>query len=457
MSFRNAINAGNKWPTGNSEKYYILTRDIVLEYQSNWVGVGTSSNSFIGVFLGNNQTISGSLSCSSYNCGIFGYTGSQGSDYAVIKDLVSSVNVSSSYDYVGGVVGNGNATDLINVRSSGTISGKSYVGGIAGCDVPAQTVKNCTSSSTITATGENVGGIVGYIAGYTIQNCSYSGTLTAKGGKAGGIVGFGESGGSIRNSHTSGSIKGSSSGNYYGGIIGDGVTGDMENCDSTSNISTGKTCGGLIGIGASYKVSTSYYNGTLNCSVNSGGVIGEAGNSVQVLSSGAFGNITGNTAGGLVGYIGKTTSAVTINNNFAVTALTGDVLGGLVGYSEATSNYGSNIDCNWVGSVFKSGTPKTAAVCYGEKSFNQNKPVFVYKPTYSSASNQNFVPSNSSSSTFSLSNNTPVINSTPMLNALSTACSDGNWKAHNCTISYGLAGSDTYTLPLPGITPSNCK
>ena len=455
LNFRNAINAGKQWPTGNSDKYYVLTRNIDLGTQSNWVGVGTSSYPFSGVFVGSNQTISGLLTCKANNCGIFGFTNTRGTEFVSIQDLRSSVTINSSYDYVGSIIGNGNYMTLYNCSSSGSITGKSYVGGIAGSVMPGQTVKDCSSSSTITATGENVGGIVGSIAGYSIQNCTYSGTLTANGGNAGGIVGSGHTGGSIINSLSSGSIKGSANGHNYGGLIGKAEVGDIQNSSSTSNVSNGKTCGGLVGSGSNnYTIRDSYYNGTVNCSEYVGGLIGEAGSDVKIYTSGAFGSIPGSSAGGLIGYIGSKTTDVTINNNFAVTTLSGKPKGGLIGKSEATSSTGSNIDCNWVGSTFKTESSNSGAVCTGNASFTKKKPVFVYEPTYNSASNKNLA---DEASVFTLSKKKPVVNGTDMLNGLKTNCSNGNWQSKSCALSVGLEGAGTYTLPMPGITPSNCK
>ncbi len=452
INFRNAINAGNVWPSDNTDKYYILTRNVALGTQSSWVGVGTSAKPFGGIFLGNDKTISGSLTCSADYCGVFGYIGAYPNS-TVLTDLRSSANVSSNYKFVGGIVGSSNYAGLVNLTSSGAVSGDATVGGIAGYNAPGN-ITGCTSSGSVTAKEGGAGGIVGSTAGCTVSNCSSSGTITAPKGTAGGIAGQ-LSGATVSNCHTSGDVSANKSG-YAGGIIGVVSSGGtIQNCYATGSISANGTSGGVAGQGSGLKVISSYHIGTVSAASYAGGLVGEMQSSSSIKQSGAFGYISGSTVGGIVGNIVKDATSVVINNSFAVVELNGGNMGGLIGYSNATSTSGSNIDCNWVGSIFNSSSPNKGAVSYGQKSFTQNGPVYVYKPTYSSASNKDYVASESS--TFTLTNKTPMVGNTAMLSALSASCSGGSWKNKSCEVNNGLSGKDTYTLPMPGITPSNCK
>ena len=453
LSFRDAINAGNVWPADNTTKTYTLTRSISLITQGTWTGVGTTTHPFVGTFVGNNNTLSGSLTCSSDNCGIFGYAGKDHLTTTSISDLRSSVTVDSSYKNVGGIVGYATYTTLTNLHSSGSISGSSNVGGIVGNYAPGN-ITNCSSSGKILASDKIAGGIVGSAAGHQIRDCISTGNVIAAYGEAGGIAGF-TNGGSINNSHTTGSTNGAGSSGTYGGIIGKAKDSSIGESYSTSSLSAAGICGGLAGSGNNLIITSSYFNGSINCGNSAGGLVGDALYRTDIQKSGALGNSSGNPAGGLSGYIAENTDNITINNSFAVTSLTGSSKGGLVGKSASKNTNGSTIDCNWVSATFNVTTQSCGAVCYGEKSFTQTKPVFVYKPTYTSAPNKNYVLNDSS--TFTLSNYIPVLPSTPMINGLNSNCSDGGWKAMKCSIKYGLADSGTYTLPMPGISPNNCN
>ena len=132
---------------------------------------------------------------------------------------------------VGGICGySENYYHTINMSNCGyigNINGASYIGGLAGYvkntyksgGIDSQT--NCFAIGSITATGDEVGGLIGYDEGYNsyycnnITNCYFSGSVSGKNYSAG-LVGY-KKYGTISNSYCSASVLG---GRYVGGLVG---------------------------------------------------------------------------------------------------------------------------------------------------------------------------------------------------------------------------------------------
>lgn len=85
---------------------------------------------FAGVFNGNNHTISGiNISIEGSNLGTFRYVSSQG---AVVRlNIIAHINPQGTENYVGGMAGT-NSGIIYSCTVNGTVSGKQYVGGVAG-------------------------------------------------------------------------------------------------------------------------------------------------------------------------------------------------------------------------------------------------------------------------------------------------------------------------------------
>lgn len=149
--------------TTDIEGYYKLNNNISLS--ETWTPIGNAttdvaSGRFVGTFDGNGYTISG-LSCtniSTHNFGLFRAIGSNG----VVRNLnLQNCNISGTGNYYGGIAAN-NFGMIENCHIlSGTITGNSYVGGIAGtCSITGNIILACSNASTVT--GDNtVGGIAG--------------------------------------------------------------------------------------------------------------------------------------------------------------------------------------------------------------------------------------------------------------------------------------------------------
>ena len=185
------------------------------------------NTAFVGGFVASNK---GSL----YACA---YSGT------VTSSTEIAIGSSTKFS-VGGIVGDGFGGSVENCTNSGTITGKSTVGGIAGGD---GSVENCTNSGTISgkstvggivgngfyvvncmneaviSADSSVGGIVG--VGYYVENCINSGTISGQ-YKVGGIVGYNRHNGTstgVKNCMNAGPVEGpvsSTKAHHVGGIAG---------------------------------------------------------------------------------------------------------------------------------------------------------------------------------------------------------------------------------------------
>ena len=215
-----------------------------------WESIGTSTNTFLGVYDGGNYTIS-NLKATGSDKGLFGYVGDPG--------------------------GNSSGAVIMNVRLSNLdIDAVDSAGGITGT-LHDGTIKNCrVSGGTITANGEYCGGIAAYIGMESlVENCYVSAiTIKAPSGSssAGGLAGF-NFGGTIRNCYTTADV----SGKYYSGGITGYNYGLIEHCYAAGDVTnTDTTSGsGLAGGLAGYMTAGTVQNCiAFNKNVRAGGTAG---------------------------------------------------------------------------------------------------------------------------------------------------------------------------------------
>ncbi|WP_337481377.1 hypothetical protein [Prevotellamassilia timonensis] len=164
--------------------------------EANWNPIG-GENPFKGIFDGNGHTVSDLyINSSSSNLGLFGYV-----DGAEIKNVTVQGNVTGFYEegneqsgqYVGLVLGVGTTkSKLENCESRGSVTGCSYVGGIAGLIANNCFIASCTNRATVKnypgTSGAYFGGIVGYGTGLSF--CANYADITAEGSSVGGLVGY---------------------------------------------------------------------------------------------------------------------------------------------------------------------------------------------------------------------------------------------------------------------------
>ena len=273
--------------SNNSSKYkrenIIMTADIDLGFIENAV---SPLEAFSGHFDGQGHSISGLVmsGLTSY-CGLFSTIEENG--------VVENVTI-----------------------ASGSFSGSSYVGAIAGKMEDSASVKNCNNFATVISTNSYAGGIVGYCYPWSasknhvgnILYCNNYGNVTGA-TCAGGIIGYADTYGGasyadiiyIRYCSNRGTITATSSGWYAGGIAGRADNDALyyasqvyiEYCYNRGEVvTTSGSVGGIVGYARTYyysykeKYGYSYFRynystGSLT-GTNKGGVVGE----VYISSSG---------------------------------------------------------------------------------------------------------------------------------------------------------------------------
>ncbi len=229
-------------------------------------------------------------------------------------------NVTATGSYVGGICGNtGISTDCVASMTEyainyGTITaGKnsdsiSSVGGINGQVTNGGSVQYCENHGAVSGTGNQVGGIAGYLNG-TVTGCTNDADVYGGGSYVGGIVG--ENKGTVKDVENSGNVKAYTS--YIGGAVGRNDGGTVENATNRGSVTAER---------AAQKAGTGI-----------GGVIGSNQNSATASKLYNYGDVIGYTqVGGISGYQGAGSSIDTAVNE-------GDVTGyGTVGQIVGTNN-----------------------------------------------------------------------------------------------------------------------
>lgn len=321
---------------------YTLTQDIscnVAPYNtgSGFDPIGDNTSNFTGTFDGSGYKITGLfINRSSTNyVGLFGVTSSAST---VQNVTLEEVNITGA-SYTGGVAGlaSGTITNLTVKGSS--VTGTSYTGGIIGSYAKAASLNNFYSEITSVTGTTYVGGVMGNCRGdvttgiFDINNASSRiGTLTARGENVGGVCGW--------------------AGNGHTGFAA------VNRCSTTiTNMidSNASSVGGIVG-GSSWKVSIRDSNSDINYIKVSGSSsydlmnIGGLAGIIDGNISNSFSNVnlidvnknfgTQVKVGGLAGYIGNTTgngyifnSWSNVNINASIGNVSGNYVGGLAGFT----------------------------------------------------------------------------------------------------------------------------
>ena len=145
-------------------------------------------------------------------------------------------------------IGGGSHIQSLTLRGTMTCasstSGGSVVGYANGKNI---VIENCFSYVTVTGTGRNVGGIVGYANSTTIRNCANLGAVTGDSSVGGIIGGFVGSGTVITGCYNTGAVTATAS--NAGGIFGNGNYGiTVTNCYNTGAVSANSNAGGIGGV-----------------------------------------------------------------------------------------------------------------------------------------------------------------------------------------------------------------
>ena len=303
-----------------SNTYFVQTQNIDLSAHG-WQPIGIQNdrqgssayNYFSGNYDGGGFTITGlrtpagSTDAYSYQ-GLFGY-------------------VYGDYSY---------PIEIKNITvEAPNVQGYMYVGAIAGMISNGVSLTNChVVGGSVTALDGQVGGIAGYVADGNSQATNLTNSASVTGGGSSAYVGgiFGQTYGTLINSHNSGTITfnhtylNGSGGVAIGGLVGDGNVSDSYNTGAIvynnlvnpdSYYSHEIRIGGLVG--REGFVTNSYNLGNIAVNYNRetqhtlyvGGLMGYAGSSYDIVNSYNFGDISLNITsimlssvyvGGLAGY-----------------------------------------------------------------------------------------------------------------------------------------------------------
>jgi hypothetical protein len=228
------------------------------------------------------------------------------------NDHMSGTISGSNSIELGGLLGYASASEINSTSAEGKMTGYNYVGGLVG-EGEENVITGSSASADVRAKAEEsagAGGLVGFLLEAEIRKSSSSGSVTALGSTAyaGGLVGW-----------SLGTIKLSSADSQVTGGIAGGLVGESENlvsqCFATGPVATGKggMAGGLVGLDRP-DVNLKGYEG-------------------RVLNSYASGGVKGGEAAEVGGLIGNVNHGI-ITDSYASGAVRGRsvaYLGGLVG------------------------------------------------------------------------------------------------------------------------------
>jgi filamentous hemagglutinin family protein len=280
----------------------------------------------------------------------------------VIENAYSTDNVTgadgntpggSSGHSIGGLVGD-NGGSLQNSFATGSVTGTVGVGGLAGAD--SGIIQS--SYATGAVAGFNaIGGLTGLTStahpGYPVIDNSYAtGNVTSTGDQAGGLVGFLDGGIAVTNSYATGNVTGTTD---VGGLVGvasnevdipePNVGSQITNSSASGNVTGSTYVGGLAGaVVYPSVVSGSEASGHVAGGQDVGGLVGVNDGAIrQSLARGYGVYATGDDVGGLVGYQSSTgtidfgLTQLYVSGNDNVGGLVGNNVGGAITDSGATN------------------------------------------------------------------------------------------------------------------------
>ena len=355
----------------NLDGDYVLGADIDLVGYANWVPIGTTAAPFTGKLDGSPYTISNLTidRASTDNVGLFGVC-----EFDVLANApnIKNVNITGAnitgQDNVGVLAGKITTTQYTtngfnlaeNCSSTGTVSGRTNAGGLvgyaegveAGVDYGDEDyyrigrIASCYSLAAVTGSGENIGGLVGYlkylklyqshatgiIAGGDIVGglvgyyfdcpCEFAYATGVVTGKkcVGGLIGYAGNRSLVRKSYAEGDVTGTeiitepeiwnTSLIGVGGLVGFMDFELIDRCYALGDVIGIYRAGGLVGAGNSggYRspnIANSFAQGNVSATGHVGGVIGYVfPYYLDFRNVYCTGSVTGSRRGAIIGYRG---------------------------------------------------------------------------------------------------------------------------------------------------------
>jgi filamentous hemagglutinin family protein len=339
-----AIISGISWSSGNTltlDAYHSVAIDAVVS--STGAGGGV-------VIKTNDGGAGGGLSFGSGASLNFNNAGGQtlsinGSSYTLVYDqatLIADMNAAIASSHY--ALGNGFALSTTYTDLGAPVS--SFAGTLEGL---GHTLSGLTITQQAgTGAGNNIG-LIGSLSGTVadLNLTSVSITDAYTGGPVnyiGGLAGF--SSGTIRNVSVSGTVSGSTTSSFVGGVVGDAFGGSpygVFNSSFSGGVTGHNYVGGLVGY-ANATLSGDWSSGTVGATgAGSSDVGGLAGyNGYQITQSYSSSTVTANNTSWVGGLVAYNAAGATVTDSYASGAVTADGstdVGGFVGQNDgAISN-----------------------------------------------------------------------------------------------------------------------
>ena len=226
-----------------------------------------------------------------------------------------------------GLFGYVTAASISNISMlGGSVTGRSYVGGLAGINYGGSTIENVSTSASVIGTSA-VGGLVGYNFS-TIANSNATGDVIGIGSNIGGLVGLNSGNDAvIADSYATGAVSGAV--DVVGGLVGS-TSGTITNAYATGTVTAaGDAVGGLAGTASSSTITDSHATGSVTGRSGVGGLVGNNAADSMISGSFASGDVTG--TGEYIGGLAGINHASIINSSATGNVTGTQDVGGLVG------------------------------------------------------------------------------------------------------------------------------
>ncbi len=175
-------------------------------------------------------------------------------------------------------------------------------------------------------------GLLGYTDGGKVKNLKIVGANITGKRYVGIVAGHMQGSSTIENTYVTGTVTGTYN---TGGLVGWNI-GDISNSYANATVNGATYTGGLVG-GNNKKIENAYAKGSVNGSDTLGGLVGiSTGGGASIKKSYATGSVTGGSMVG--GLVGRNTSGALIQHSYSTGTVSGSsVVGGLVGGSSGST------------------------------------------------------------------------------------------------------------------------